>query len=127
LEFAEAEREDALQLLQVFGPAFARSGRFWRSTFYCVLLGVATGFLALGFFNGFTVIFDWWSGDEYEEMLDEGTFEFGSGDWSWLYYTTGGGFAIGLLHNFPTFPDHVEGLFREVRDLHVEPKSSPVS
>ena len=121
----EAERQDALEILLAFGPAFARSGKFWRSAFYSLLLGAITGAFALGFFNGFTLIFDWWSTDEYTEMLKSGDIPFGSGSWSWLYYTTSGGFLVGVLHNLPHFPSRVDGLFREVRDLHVDPRSAP--
>ena len=71
-DMIESEREDALQILQVFGPAFARSTRFWKSAFYSLLLGAVTGGIALGFFNGFTVMFDWWAGDEYQNSLESG-------------------------------------------------------
>ena len=33
------EKEDALQLLLAFGPAFARESRFWKSFTYSFLLG----------------------------------------------------------------------------------------
>lgn len=39
-EFDE-ERDDALQLLLAFGPAFARETRFWKSFVYSGLLGAA--------------------------------------------------------------------------------------
>ena len=64
IERAEQERDDALQILLAFGPAFARSGKFWRAASYAAILGVVTGFMGLGFFNGFTYTFDYWTGDD---------------------------------------------------------------
>ena len=35
----DPEKDDALQLLLAFGPAFAREKRFWKSFVYSFLLG----------------------------------------------------------------------------------------
>ena len=37
----DGEKDDALQLLLAFGPAFARESRFWKSFVYSGLLGAA--------------------------------------------------------------------------------------
>jgi len=58
--------------------------------------------------------------------LKSGVYDFGSGKYEWLWVTTGGGFIIGLMRLIPIFPKSVDGLFREVRDLHVDPKSAPL-
>ena len=123
----DAERDDALQLLAVFGPSFAREKRFWKSAGYSLLLGTAMGFFGLLFFNMFTKIFDYWTHEsEYHTRLQNGDFEFGSGEWWWLGVTVGGNFVIGLLRLLPCFPENVDGLFKEVRALHVHPEHSPV-
>lgn len=123
----EEARNDALQLLLAFGPAFASSGKFWRSMFYSLLLGCFMGVACLGFFNGFTYVFDLWTTSEYEEDLVKcSNMGFMEGHYLWVAWTTLGGLVVGLLRLHPWMPSHVDGLFREVRDLSVEPSHVPL-
>jgi len=91
------------------------------------------GFVALAFFNGFNYIFETWTDwtiggvEPYSEKLDDGhNLNFGEGEWWWVGVTVSGGFVVGLIRCLPSFPDHVDGLFREVRDLHVDPSHAPL-
>ena len=116
------------QLLLLFGPAFASEGRFWKSAAFSLLLGCISGLLALFFFNGFTAAFDFWTGRSgYKDNLEQGEkLNFGEGDWSWLFVTTVGGVLVGLMRAIPSFPSQLDGLFREVRDLSVQPSHAPL-
>ena len=123
----EAARHDAMQLLLAFGPAFASSGKFWRSMFYSLLLGCFMGVACIGFFNGFTYVFDLWTTDEYEDGLKLcENMSFMKGKYLWVCWTTLGGLIVGLIKLHPWMPANVDGLFREVRDLSVEPSHVPL-
>jgi H+/Cl- antiporter ClcA len=128
IDESSAERDDALQLLSVFGPSFARESRFWKSAAYSLMLGTAMGFFGLAFFNGFTKAFDTWTDySDYHERLKAGdNLGVGSGDWWWLGVTCGGGLVVGILRVLPGFPGDVDGLFKEVASLHVHPSHSPL-
>lgn len=58
-------------------------------------------------------------------QLEAGTLDVYSGDWWWVGVTTLGGFVIGLIRLYPHFPETFS-LFREVRDLHVDPAHAPL-
>ena len=83
--------------------------------------------MALLFFNGFNLMFDSWTDfSDYHDKLEAGTLEPYTGSWWWICVTTLGGFVIGLIRLHPKMPEKVDGLFREVRDLHVDPSESPL-
>ena len=91
------------------------------------------GFVALLFFNGFNYVFETWtdwtfsSTTPYSHKLETGLgLNTGEGEWWWLLVTVSGGALVGLIRTLPSFPSHVDGLFREVRDLHVDPSHAPL-
>ena len=112
--------EDSILSLNL---SFVQDASFCPNTnaFSCPYLHVA-----LSFFNGFNKLFDTWTGPTYKENLKAGNMEYNSGEWHWLYVTTGGGLIIGLLRLSSYMPARVDGLFREVRDLEVDPAHSPL-
>ena len=105
---------DTEELLQVFGPPFARSPLFWRSALLAAVQGCLMGGLALAFFCGFEGGSKLWLGDEYEDSLKAAEFGWGSGKPWWPLFTTAAGLVIGLLRLSPGFPEEVHGLFFEV-------------
>lgn len=123
-ENADVERMEDVQVL--LGPAFARKPAFWASTLIAALGGVVMGLCGLAFFNAWTWAFDTWITDEYREGLETGRWVTGSGHWWWMAYIVGGGAIVGLIWILPGFPQEVHGLFREVKDLHVEVVGAPL-
>lgn len=89
--------------------------------------------LSSAFFNGFNYMFETWtdwtfsSTTPYSHKLESGLhLNTGDGEWWWLLVTISGGALVGLIRCLPSFPSHVDGLFREVRDLHVDPSHAPL-
>ena len=114
------------ELLQVFGPAFARSRFFWKSALLAVVEGVVMGLLALVFFNGFEQGSKLWLTEDYDVRVANGDVGFGHGGKAWWpLLTTAAGLVVGLISLVPWYPKHVHGLFAEVRDLYANPWAAP--
>jgi H+/Cl- antiporter ClcA len=142
----DVSNDDHQTMLDLLGPAYARSFQYWKSVLYSsVLVGLFMGALSLAFVNYFTVIdeYTWNSGayraalqthqggdngGENAEDADAGVdvepLLLGNGQVWYVGMVAGGGLAVGIVKclwtfAFPShpFPDKIPGFLKEVQEL----------
>ena len=59
----------------------------------------------------------WTNNDEFSDPSD---FDQGSGQLYWIGVTTGTGLLVGLIRWISSFPENIDGLFKEINNYHVD-------
>ena len=104
---------------------FAQEPRFWSLIFLVSAVGAFMGVVAVGFMNAVDKVPELWvDNGDFDEVKD---CEYNQGKYYWVFVTTGGGLAVGLLRWFFEYPDSLPGLFRDINDYHVDPKWAPLT
>lgn len=106
----DGQLSTAEAMLQVLGPAFARTPHFWRRLlFSSALQGAVMGFIGLGFLLGFNSLADrTWKTEAYDLGLsynpqnsdpetDLDVFRLGQGRWWYVGLLSAAGFVVGAI------------------------------
>lgn len=102
---------------------FAKEASFWRILGMSAFFGAILGFCALFFLICAEKIPKEWVHNS--DMKSFSDIDFYAGKTYYIIITGGTGLLVGLLRYVSKYPETVPGIFKEINECHVSPKTAP--
>jgi hypothetical protein len=111
------------EVVESFGPAFARTTAFWWLAFLCLLVGLLVGFIGWLHIYVVYVMNSAWIQNNFQGQLSG----FFTGRVWYIGVVAGAGFTNGLIQVIPFFryPRRLTYLFGEIKSLHAHWEAAP--
>ena len=122
-DFFESEESQVEQDIPLPG-GYAGTVLFWKMTAITVIMALILSSLVTCFLNiADMTVKQWTNNSNLSSNAD--AFNSLNGEIWWIAVPTGGGLLVGLIRYLITFPETIDGMFKEIQHAHVEYKWAP--